>query len=106
MDDRHSDFQLDAHLFVCTNVKANGECCGAKGAAELRDQLKQVSRDPASGWGKRVRVNNSGCLGHCEKGIVAVLYPQGQWFMNLTSADVPKLVEAVNHALKNKPTPK
>ncbi len=93
---------LDAHLFICTNVKANGECCGAKGAAELRDALKRLSKDPSKGWGRRVRVNNSGCLGHCEEGIVAVLYPDGRWWTGLSSVDAPQLEAAVQDALDRK----
>ena len=96
------DNKLDAHLFICTNVKANGECCGAKHAGELRDQLKRISKDPANGWVGRVRVNTAGCLGRCEDGIAAVLYPQGRWFTGLTAKDAPILETAVNDALNRK----
>lgn len=97
---------LEAHLFICTNVKANGECCGAKNAAELRDTLKRASKDPAKGWAKRVRVNSAGCLGHCEEGIVAVLYPEGRWYTGLSAADAPKLQAAVQDALDCKSKPR
>lgn len=93
------NLNLEAHLFICTNVKPSGECCGAKGAAELRDTLKKLSKDPSKGWGKRVRVNNSGCLGHCEKGVVAVLYPEGRWWTGLTAGDAPKLEAAIQDAV-------
>ncbi len=98
------DMKLDAHLFICTNEKQGKPCCAARDAAALRDSLKKISKDPARGWAGRVRVNNSGCLGHCEDGIAAVLYPQGQWFTNLKSDDVELLtevlVDAVEAALK------
>lgn len=107
MEEQRKDMKdklaLDAHLFICTNTKANGECCAAKGAAELRDQLKRISKDPANGWGTRVRVNNSGCLGHCEKGIVAVLYPEGRWWTGLSASDAPKLAAALHETLDFQP---
>lgn len=95
-----SDSKYDAHLFICTNTKEGRECCAAKGASQLRDALKTVSKDPTKGWVGRVRVNNSGCLGPCERGINAVLYPQGQWFHNLKSTDAQVLIDAVDAALK------
>lgn len=95
-----SDKQLDAHLFICVNEKEGKECCAAKGAAELRDKLKKISKDPNRKWLGRVRVNNSGCLGHCEEGITAVLYPQGKWFTHLDKDDADVLVDAVEEALK------
>lgn len=42
-----------------------------------------------------VRVNASGCLGHCEEGITAVMYPQGEWKLNLTPSDTETLVDWV-----------
>lgn len=92
---------LEAHLFICTNQKEKGACCNARGAQELRNAVKAFSQDSAhASWKGRVRVNNSGCLGHCEEGIVAVLYPQGQWFTGLQATDHKILEEALESALK------
>lgn len=91
--------ELKAHLFVCTNTKKNGECCGPKGAAEMRDRLKKICHD--KGIAGDVRINASGCLGHCEAGITAVLYPQGKWFTNLSNKDDAKLLAAVEEALSS-----
>ena len=81
---------LDAHVFVCTNTKANGESCGAKGSVELREQLKNYCQKTRADWHGRVRINASGCLGRCAEGITAVVYPQGHWHTHLdtkTGAD-------------------
>jgi (2Fe-2S) ferredoxin len=48
-----------------------------------------------------VRVNAAGCLGQCEQGIAAVLYPKGEWFLNLMPGDAPLLVSAVEKALES-----
>ncbi len=102
---KNEDKKLDAHLFICTNLRDKGESCGQKGSSDLRDRLKKISKDPDKKWRGHVRINNAGCLGHCEEGIVAVLYPEGKWFTGLKSDDVTPLERAVQHAVdqdKNK----
>ena len=86
-----SGHNLEAHLFVCTNSKKNGTGCATLGSEELRNQIKTLCQEEARGWHGRVRVNTSGCLGRCEKGIAAVLYPQAEWMENLKKEDAPKL---------------
>lgn len=95
-----SEKNLKAHLFVCTNEK-KGLYCGERGGAKLRSRVKDLSKEHPE-WKGRVRVNSSGCLGRCEDGIVAVLYPQGQWFTNLDAKDDAVLIEAVANAIKSK----
>ncbi|MEW6056294.1 MAG: (2Fe-2S) ferredoxin domain-containing protein [Bdellovibrionota bacterium] len=95
------DLQLDAHLFICTNKKEKGECCALKGSEALRDELKKRSKDPSRGWAGKVRVNASGCLGHCKEGITAVLYPEGKWFTHLTVDSADELERSVVAALEN-----
>ena len=81
------------HLFICTNSPDNPLKCGGKGSEELR---KQVKEQCAAKFGKAVRVNSSGCLGYCEQGIAAVIYPQGQWHLNLKKEDSANLLEAIS----------
>jgi predicted metal-binding protein len=79
---------LKAHVFVCTNTRANGEAsCGAKGSETFRKELKEEAKKM---FGKSVRINASGCLGPCEQGIACVIYPQGEWKLNLTANDHDK----------------
>lgn len=93
------DLRLDAHLFVCTNTKQNGASCGAKGSAELRDQLKEWAAKDHPEWRGRVRVNASGCLGQCARGIAAVLYPQGKWMTGLVKDDGAQLQRILAEAV-------
>jgi (2Fe-2S) ferredoxin len=80
------------HLFICTNASDKPGKCGSKGSEGLRRNLKERC---AEKFGKSMRVNASGCLGHCERGIAAVLYPKGDWFLDLTPADEDRLFKAV-----------
>ena len=66
------------HLFVCTNRRENGKSCADAGGAEIRDALKTKCKGL-----DEVRVNASGCLGFCERGVVAVIYPEAKWFFDL-----------------------
>lgn len=88
----------DCHLFICTNKKANGLCCAQKPMEDLRVKLKQKL---ALKFGKRVRVNASGCLGHCEKGGVAVLYPEAKWYFDLDENDLDRLEADICERLKD-----
>jgi (2Fe-2S) ferredoxin len=92
--------EFKAHLFVCTNDRGPGakrESCGPKGGDALRGRVKEMCR--ARGL-KGVRINSAGCLDQCEQGMVAVLYPKGEWFLNLKPEDAEKLVDAVEKAAK------
>jgi (2Fe-2S) ferredoxin len=90
---------LKAHLFVCTNKKEKGKSCAVSGSLELRESLKKACQDPDKNWHGQVRINASGCLGRCEEGAVAVLYPQTQWWTGLTAQDAPKILDSLAKVL-------
>jgi (2Fe-2S) ferredoxin len=93
-----------AHLFICTNDRGPGgkrPSCAHRGSPELRDAVKAACKERGLGKGD-VRVNAAGCLDQCERGITAVLYPQGEWFLDLTTDDVGKLTDAVEQAVRGK----
>lgn len=89
-----------AHLFICTNDRGpEGKMsCGRRGSQKLRDEVKALCRDKKL---EGVRVNNSGCLGPCERGISTVIYPQGEWKLDLTSDSAAVLVAALEKAVKS-----
>lgn len=86
-----------AHLFVCTNAPDREGKCGSKGAEEIRKNLKEQCR---AEFGKSVRVSSSGCMGYCERGIVAVVYPQNEWLLDLKQTDSPLVLEKVRQAVQ------
>lgn len=90
---------FDAHLFVCTNKRASGEAsCGMSGGDELRAALKKAVAERPH-WKGRVRVNMAGCLGFCEQGVVAVVYPSGKWLTRLKGQDVDACLAAIEAEL-------
>jgi predicted metal-binding protein len=86
-----------AHLFVCTNSPDRPEKCGSKNSEKIRMNLKEACRTK---FGKSVRVSSSGCMGYCERGIVAVVYPQNEWMFDLTQNDSAQVLDKVREAVK------
>ena len=89
----------ELQVFVCTNEKDKGKCCGACGGAEIRSDLKKRCKDK---FGKRVRVSAAGCMGECESGVVAAIYPQNEWFYDVKASDTEELVRRVSKFLGDK----
>lgn len=82
------------HVLVCTNSRpiTPGEkqkaSCGPLGAEEVRVQLKawlheqiqiRAKLTPGLGTAVKLRVNGSGCLDFCKKGIAIAVYPKGDF---------------------------
>ncbi|MCO5142172.1 MAG: (2Fe-2S) ferredoxin domain-containing protein [Oligoflexia bacterium] len=90
--------EIHTHLFICTNDKGAGkQSCGQKQSVNMRAELKTMCRDLEG-----VRINAAGCLGRCEVGIAAVLYPEGKWFENLETNDIQKLYSEVQESVLKK----
>lgn len=87
-----SDF-YDLHVLVCTNARVSGDSCGPRGAEEILQALKSWSKK--AGLKGNVRVNKSGCLNRCERGVVCVAYPQGEWVLDAKPEDIPAIQEWV-----------
>jgi (2Fe-2S) ferredoxin len=87
-------------MFVCTRMK-DGECCGKKGSADLRDSLKKWVKQ--EGLKKDVKVTASLCLGECENGIAVCIHPDNEWYLKVDSeADIDDLKEIILKKLKNR----
>jgi len=77
-------------VLVCTNVKENGkECCGMKGAEEIRLKLKEEMKKADL----TVRVSKSGCLDRCTEGVTVAIMPDDTWLGGVTEADIPEIVK-------------
>ncbi|HPF69719.1 MAG TPA: (2Fe-2S) ferredoxin domain-containing protein [Candidatus Krumholzibacteria bacterium] len=82
-----------AVVFVCTNKRPDGHpkpCCADRGGLALRDELKDMVRE--AGLDGKVKVFQSGCLGACEQGPIALRYPDGQLMMGVKKDDLPSIL--------------
>lgn len=102
---------FDLHVLVCTNTRATPpanpdgtssapvkQSCGPLGAEEIRAELKswlynEVKSRPSLAGKVKIRVNGSGCLDFCKKGIVIALYPQSEFMLFVKNT--PDSVQAV-----------
>lgn len=85
-----------AVAFVCTNKRPDGHpkpCCADRGGLALRDELKKMVAE--RGLDSRVKVYQSGCLGGCEFGPMAMTYPDGRMQFGVSSADLPSLLDSL-----------
>jgi (2Fe-2S) ferredoxin len=82
------------HIFFCTNLREDGSnCCERFNAQAMRDYAKQKTKDMGLVSSGKVRVNSAGCLNRCEKGPVAVVYPEGIWYNYIDQEDIDEIVE-------------
>lgn len=93
----------DLHLFFCCNRRPDtggNRSCAASGAEALylyaKDRLKTL--DPHKS--KRIRINSSGCLGHCDDGPALVIYPEGVWYRYHNEQDIDDII--AQHILSGK----
>ncbi len=89
--------KIQKHIFVCVNERNTNNpkgCCSSKNSLEIMTKIKRIIKN--SGM-ENIRVNKSGCLGNCEKGVACVIYPEGTWY---TIPDEEKaIIEISNHIL-------
>lgn len=90
------------HIFVCTSCRVNGQqkgYCFSKGSVDIVQRfMEAIEENDLSG---DVMITNTGCFGICDKGPVAVVYPEGIWYGNLTEENVDRIVE--EHILEGNP---
>jgi len=85
----------DAHIFVCTNKRAEGNsrgCCDSKGGVALRSYMKRRVKE--LGLAGSIRVNNAGCLDRCELGPSVVVYPEAIWYRPRTNEDMEEILQS------------
>ena len=83
------------HIFFCTNRRPDCKDCCAQRAPV--DELRMYAKDRLKALGLfgpgAVRVSSSGCLGRCDDGPVAVVYPEGIWYTFVDRDDIDEIVE-------------
>ena len=85
---------IRTHILVCT-----GTGCTSSGSLATREAL--LAELKKRGLDNEIEVAETGCMGRCDLGPVALVHPDGTFYKNVVAADVPKLVE--EHFLKGRP---
>lgn len=92
------NFQPKTHLFICCREREQKSCCSVRGAEEMVKELKSWVKE--TGRFFDIKVSKSSCLGYCETGVTACIYPQNEWFHQLCKDDIPKLKEMLTKYAK------
>ncbi|RMF67917.1 MAG: (2Fe-2S) ferredoxin domain-containing protein [Calditrichaeota bacterium] len=89
------------HFFVCTNSRPPfmKPSCGPKNSPEILSAL--VEEADRRGLLDEIKITACGCLGPCEDGPMIVVYPEGVWYHNVQTSDVPEIVQS--HMVENTP---
>jgi (2Fe-2S) ferredoxin len=83
------------HIFFCNNIRTNGkQCCSQNGAKELYHYAKDRCRENLMLGEGHFGVSESRCLGRCEHGPVAVVYPDDVWYQYIDEEDVDEIIES------------
>ncbi|TRZ87399.1 MAG: NADH-quinone oxidoreductase subunit NuoF [Methanosarcinales archaeon] len=74
----------------CITV-CGGPGCLAKQCLAVRDEF--VSTIAAKGLKDKVDIRTTGCHGYCDRGPIALIFPQGLFYQRLTTKDVDEIIE-------------
>jgi len=66
---------------------------------EIRSRLKQLTAE--AGLNGIIRINSTGCLGHCARGVTIVVYPEAVWYGKVSIDDVDQIFN--EHVLGGRP---
>ncbi len=90
------------HIFFCNNVrKDNKPCCSQHNAKALYRYAKDICRDKGIMGKGCIGVSESRCLGRCEFGPVAVVYPDNIWYQYIDEDDIDEIIS--EHLIAGKP---
>jgi (2Fe-2S) ferredoxin len=81
-----SEPYLKKHVLICI-----GDSCGAKKGAKIRSALKDELRE--RDIRQFYRDGECTCIGLCRDGVNAVIWPEGTYLADVTTSDVPRLVD-------------
>lgn len=79
---------IKRHIFLCTGDK----CCSSEDGMKTWEYLKELTKssDAIEAGVYRTKV---GCLRICREGPVALVYPEGVWYKNVTVDACKTIVE-------------
>jgi (2Fe-2S) ferredoxin len=81
------------HIFFCNNIREDGKSsCSQLGAKQMYNYAKGKCRNESLIGEGKIGVSESRCLGRCESGPVAVVYPDNIWYQYIDEEDIDEII--------------
>ncbi len=88
------------HIFLCAD-QAKPECCDREAGLASWDYLKKRLKELGLSEAGGIQRTKANCLRVCERGPIAVVYPEGTWYHSCTPGVLERIIQ--EHLIGGRP---